>query len=803
MKATATTGVIRDGTQGSCSCARSWIYASVTNPTELQDSLQGAFAGTYRLERELGGGGMSSIFVATEVALGRRVVVKVLPPEMRGAVNADRFRREVQLAAQLQNAHIVPLLSAGEVNGLLYYTMPFVEGETLRTLLTRGGLLPVGETAGILRDILKALSYAHKRSIVHRDIKPENILLTEHDALVVDFGIAKALVESATSTSRTGLTSAGIALGTPAYMSPEQAAADPEVDQRSDLYALGVVAYEMLAGSHPFLGRTPSSVLAAHIAENPQPLAPRRPEIPAELAQIVMGLLEKAPADRPRTADDVLRALDEATAVAGRDAATTNERSKAAPAQRQSIAVLPFANVGGDPSAEYFSDGMTEELINALAKIDAIRVAARTSSFAFKGKDVDAREVGVKLGVATILEGSVRRSGSRLRVSAQLVGCGDGYQVWSETYDRQMDDVFDVQDDIARAIVSALRVRFEGEAPKRIVGSPTNDLVAYDLYLKGRFAVNQRTGQSAAEAARWLEQAVARDPQFARAHAALVDAYVIMPLYTGASPRETWPKAKEAGARALRLDATLADAHASLAYGTMLNEWDWPRAEAGFRNAIAADPDYPTAHHWYADFLAGQGRLEESLVEMRRAHELDPLSLIIATELGWVLYLLHRSDEALAQLEQNLALDQNYAHTHFVLGLTLLEKREYDASIASLQKGHALGGFYSFAFAAQAQAHAFAGNRDAALDVLGELQSRSEREYIPPFALAIAQTGLGDKTTAFESLNRGVDERDFLLAENFFDPVFDSLRTDERYAPLLKRMGISDPRTPASIERHA
>jgi serine/threonine protein kinase/Tfp pilus assembly protein PilF len=753
--------------------------------TPLRDRLQASFTGTYELQNELSGGGMSSVFLANDVALGRQVVVKVLPPEMSGAMNADRFRREVQIAARLQHAHIVPVLSAGDAEGLLYYTMPFVEGETLRARLARNAPMPVNEAIGILEDVLTALSYAHKRSVVHRDIKPENILLSEHDALVADFGIAKALAASATTAKPGMLTSAGVAIGTPAYMSPEQAAADPTVDQRADLYALGVIAYEMLSGAHPFEGRTPQAMLAAHCIEQPKPLTDRNANLHPGLTQLVMQLLEKAPERRPGSADEVLEILRIAQTVG------SNWTSIQPAQQRKSIAVLPFVNIGADAESEYFSDGITEELLNALAKLQDLRVTARTSSFAFKGKSLDAREIGATLGVGNVIEGSVRRAGNKLRVTAQLVDCVNGYQMWSDSYDRQMDDVFAVQDDITRSIVGALRVKLEQSPDRTFVKRATTDMIAYDLYLKGRFAGNQRTGAAITEAVRCLEQAVVRDPNFAAAHAALVDVYVLLPLYTGASPKEVWPKAKAAGAAALRLDPSLAEAHTSLAYGTMLNEWDWEAAEAGFKRAIAANPDYHTAHHWYGDFLAGQGRLEESLVEMQKARDLDPLSLIAATELGWVLYLLHRTDEAMAIVSQIPALDPHYSHAHFIIGLVHMQAGNLGAAIASLERALSLGGFYACAYGALVFAYGVSGNREAANRMLDDLRARSLREYVPPFAVALSVLGLGDTTETFSLLNRAVDEKDVLLAENFFDPLFDILRSDDRYPVLLQRMGIS------------
>jgi len=402
--------------------------------------------------------------------------------------------------------------------------------------------------------------------------------------------------------------------------------------------------------------------------------------------------------------------------------------------------------------------------------------------------------VGRELNVGAVLEGSVRKSGNRLRITAQLVSVEDGYQLWSDSYDRELADVFAVQEDIARAIVTALRIRLGASPDSALVARPTRDLQAYDLYLKGRFAWNQRTGVALTEAVRYFEQAVVRDPRFARAYAGLADAYILLPAYAGASPAVAWPKAKTAATKALTLDSTSAEAHTSLGYGTMQFEWDWQATEASFRRAIAADPNYATGHHWYADFLAVRGRLEESLREMRRAHELEPLSRIIGAELGWVYYLMHRNEEAVEQVRRTLALDQNYGHGHFLLGLAQLQQGQHAAAIASLRQALEFGGFYPHVAAGLAFAYAVSGDRAAAKRLLEELRVRSAREYVPPFAFAVAYAGLGDVTRGIEWLHRGIDERDIFLPENFFDPLLDPLRGDPRFTRVVQRMGLPSAR---------
>jgi TolB-like protein/Tfp pilus assembly protein PilF len=444
---------------------------------------------------------------------------------------------------------------------------------------------------------------------------------------------------------------------------------------------------------------------------------------------------------------------------------------------------------------EYFSDGLTDELITTLSEVPGLRVPARTSSFQFKGQNPDVHEVGRKLGVGSVLEGSVRKSGNRLRVSVQLISVKDGYQLWAQSYDRDLADVFAVQEEVARSIVSALRVRLTPNNDSALAARPTADLQAYDLYLKGRYAWNQRTGTSLLEAVRYLTDAVARDPSFARAWAALADAYLLVVPYSGSgSVAEAWEKAQAAAQKALALDSTSAEAYTALGYGNTIYAWDWAAAEANFKRAIAADSNYANGHHWYGDFLAGRGRLDESLAQMSQAHQLDPLSLQIGVEWGWVSYLMHRSDEAEARIRQMLALDPNYAQAHWRLGLVQIQQRRYPEAIASIQRSIDLGVFQPYAAGGLIRAYAASGNRKAARKVLEDLERRFPREYIPPVSIAIGYGALGDTTRGLEWLNRAIDQHDIYIPENFFEPLLDPLRKDPRFEAVLTRMGIKQPR---------
>jgi len=782
---------------------------------EVLSQLQTALSGHYRLERELGRGGMATVYLAHDLRHDRPVALKVLHPELAQAVGPDRFLREIRLCARLQHPHILGVHDSGDAGGQLWFSMPYVEGETLRGRLTREKQLPLGDALRITSEVADALTYAHQHGVIHRDIKPENILLSGNHALVADFGIARAL----SGETERRLTETGMSLGTPQYMSPEQSTGERELDARTDVYSLACVVYEMLAGEPPFTGPSPQAILAKRLSE-PVPHLKTSREVPGAIDRAVTRALARAPVDRFATAAefaDALQVTSVETASSTVLVPSTGIRSKrlrigalagalllailggyfavgrwqaGATATAASAAVLPFADLSPGKDQEYFSDGLTEELITSLSRIQGLRVAARTSSFQFKGRNADVREVGRKLDVGAVLEGSVRRSGNRLRVTAQLSSAKDGYQLWSDSYDRDLADVFAVQEEIARAIVSALRVRLGRRPDSSLAAQPTRNLEAYDLYLKGRFAWNQRTGAALKEAVRYLEQAVAQDSSFARAWAALADAYILVVPYAGLSPTETWPKAKAAAQRGLLLDSSSAEAYTSLAYGSMLYEWNWRAAEENFGKAIAANPNYATGHHWYADFLAGRGRLDESLEQMRRAHELDPLSRVISSELGWVHYLRHETREARAQVQRTIELDRNYAHVHFMLGLTQIQAGDYGEAIASFRRAIELGDHYPQVDASLANAYTRHGNPAAALRVLEDLHKRSAQEYIPPFAYALVYAGLGDVTKGVDWLLKGVVQRDIFMPENFYDPMLDPLRKDPRFVQVEKAMGL-------------
>jgi serine/threonine protein kinase/tetratricopeptide (TPR) repeat protein len=729
---------------------------------DIRTQLQTTLGAAYTVERELGGGGMSRVFVATDTRLGRRVVVKVLAPDLVASVSAERFEREIRLAARLQHPHIVPLLSAGDVNGIPYYTMPFVEGASLRERLALGAL-PPAEVQSILRDVARALAYAHRQGIVHRDIKPENVLLAEGVAMVADFGVARAL-SAATTLAGDVLTQVGMQIGTPAYMAPEQAAGDPDVDFRADLYAFGVMAYELLAGQHPFAGkRNMHALVAAHLTEQPKPLTTHTTDVATSLSTIVMQCLGKDPAERPDSASAIVRALETVStpnAVATPATPVTPPAAKAVPG----IAVLPFTNMSGDPENEYFSDGITDDLIGALTSLKGLRVAARTSSFAFKGRNVELATVGSTLGVRTVLQGSVRRAGNRVRVTVQLMNAAEGTQLWSERYDRNLDDIFAIQDEIVRGIVDQLKVTLglEQTVAAQLVAPQTDDLEAYQLCLRGREAAYMRSPASLRRAIEYFRQALGRDPDYARAHLGLAEAHIGLGVYQYIPTIEANNVATSALQAAERLRPDLALVHVLAGQLKLYLRSDWHEAGPDFERALAIDPNEPLAHAYIA-FLNGMlGNLEASKTAALRAVSLDPLSVFVraVSVMGFPVVGIPGADSAAAldAHETALAMDPN-AVIHLWMAATRLgDFGRHEEAVARMrraveltQRGPLIVGMY-------ARALALAGRREEALALRAELRDRAQREYVGPAAmLMMVGLDLNDEAATSSLLEANIE----------------------------------------------
>ena len=750
--------------------------------------LKAALADRYVLERELGRGGMATVYLTHDLRHDRRVAVKVLRPEVTTAIGAERFLREIKVAARLQHPHILPLHDSGVAGDSLYYVMPYVAGETLRARLQRERQLPLAEVAWIARDVADALTYAHDHGVVHRDVKPENILLESGHAVLSDFGIARAIEAAATDR----LTGSGVVVGTPGYMSPEQSTEGAPVDGRSDMYSLACVVYEMLGGDLPFQGFSPHAILARQALEPAPRLRTVRDTVPEAVERAVLRALARAPADRFATVAQFADALAEAAPPPGSQPLPADRPTPASPGAppRKSIAVLPFVNLSADPENEYFSDGMTEELITALARVDGLRVASRTSTFALKRKEQDVRMLGRQLNVATVLEGSVRKAGSRLRIAAQLVDVTDGYDLWSEIYERDVADVFAIQEEISRAIVDTLRVRLATGQASTLVEPHTDNVQAYTAYLRARYFWRRKSANGLRKCIEYFEQAIAADPAYALAYAGLADTYISQGYVGFVPPSEAFPRARRAAERALVLDDTLAEAHTAAACVSMFYDWEWQRAERGFQRALALKPRYPVARFWYACYLAARGRPEDSVAEVLRAHELAPLSLITTANLGLALYFARRYDEAITQCRKVIEAEPAFFLAHTVLGLACAHRSLHADAVAAFQHAITFSGGIPYAVAGLGYVYALAGRREDAQQVLADLRERAAREYVSSFCYAMVHIGLLDTELALAALARACDERSNWLAYLKVWPILDPLRGDARFDGLLGQVGL-------------
>jgi len=740
-----------------------------------------ALAGRYGFERELGRGGMASVFLARDERHDRHVAVKVLRSGLAPAFGVDRFLREIRIAAKLVHPHILPVLDSGEAGGEVFFVMPYVAGESLRDRLRRESELPIGDALRIAREVADALGFAHAQGIVHRDIKPENILLEAGHAVVADFGIALALRGGGSE----GLTETGIVLGTPAYMSPEQAVGSASVDGRSDVYSLACVLFEMLAGEPPF-GVGAASRLIERRATVPAPsVAEARPAVPRHVDQAIATALERVPADRHGSALEFAASLS----------ADTPARESSAPT---AIAVLPFANMSPEPEDEYFSDGITEEIINAVGGLPGIRVTARTSAFQFKSRDLAVQDIARKLGVDRVLEGSVRRSGRRVRVSAQLVNAADGYQLWSERFDRDLEDVFAIQDEIAAAIATRLAHEVaDGATAPRQAGSTAMarpDPVAYDAYLRGRYHRRQMFSRldamDRAEAS--YREAIEAAPSFAPAWSGLAELQVVLGIGFATRPSHgLMTEAKAAAERALSLDAGLAEAQLARALVAMYHDWDYPAARAGLDRALAINPSFVDAHFWsefYATYV--ERDVDKAVAANRRASELDPLDLNVSSRLVQVLLLFDRLDEAIARGRRILAVDPDHMVTHLMLADGAMRLGDFAGAVASADRAIALSGRAVAAVGVAGTVFALAGKPERARALVDELTARAREGYVFPFWRAVVHAALGDTDLAFELLAEAKRDRDPNLLYLSATPQRIVWRSDPRFAGVLRDIGL-------------
>jgi TolB-like protein/Flp pilus assembly protein TadD/tRNA A-37 threonylcarbamoyl transferase component Bud32 len=730
--------------------------------------LAAALAGRYALAGELGRGAMATVYLADDVRHGRQVAIKVLHPEVAGLLGPQRFLREVELAARLNHPHILALYDSGDAAGLLFYVMPYVAGGSLRRRLAREGQLPVDEAVRIACQIAAALGYAHRHGVLHRDVKPENILLHEGEAVLADFGIALAV----RAAGEDRLTATGLAVGTPEYMSPEQALAERTLDARSDVYALACVLYEMLAGELPYTGPTAQALVAKRLAD-PAPRVRRlRPTVPAHVEQALLTALARSPADRFATAEAFAAALE--TPVAPRPA---------------SVAVLPFENLSAEPDNAYFADGVTEDVIAHLAKVRALKVIARASVMVFKGRQARLRDIAAALDVTTLLVGSVRRAGDRVRIVAQLVDADTERPLWGETYDRRLTDIFEIQTDVALRIAAALRAELSADEQTRIRKEPTRDLEAYQLYLQGRRWLTQYTPAALERAVGYFRRAIDRDPAYALAHADAALAYAELGENGALAPAVARERAGAAADAALRLDPALGEAHTILGYLSMLWEFDWTTAEREFQRALELSPNSADVYDLYGRMCAGLGRYDEALTLQRRAQALDPLAHRV--DVATTLLRAGRCGEAAEGARRAVELDPDHSRGHATLGWALFAQGRTAEGLAALERAAALAPDDTQWLAQLGEAYGMAGRGADARAVLRRLETRAREQYVSPYHLAFVHVGLGQHDQALALLERAVAERAGAVYGIKGSFLFAPLREHPRFQALLATLHLA------------
>ncbi len=781
----------------------------MTTPSASEDTLaplRAALAGRYEIEREIGQGAFATVYLVHDARHERRVALKVLNADPSSQSGELRFIREIRMLARLQHPNILPLHDSGHVEAMLYYVMPYVSGESLRLRMSRERQLPIEVAARIACEVADALAYAHGQGIIHRDIKPENILLSGGHAVVADFGIARAIdVAGVQQLTKTGMGGPG----TPAYMSPEQLMGDRELDARTDIYSLGAALYEMLVGKPPFGGK--DGFVKRFTESAPQPSASRK-DVPAWLDAVVNKTLERNPADRYSSAEDLVRALSAHTSYEPNQvAATGSGQPTSSPirsdstqyhtavgasavvreVEQPSIGVLPFANMSADPDNEYFSDGITEEILNALTRIPSLKVASRTSSFALKGKSLDISEIGQRLNVKTVLEGSVRRAGSRVRITAQLINATDGYHLWSERYDREMADVFEIQDEIARTIVDRLKVKLTASQDAALGRRHTENVEAYELYLRGRFCWYRWNIRGMTQKALGhFEAAIAKDPEYALAYHGLAEGYSVPGLYAFLPPSVAVPKALAAATRAVELAPELAETRTSLGIVHLLG-WNWSAAESTLLHAIDLNPRYALAHFFHAWLLATSGRQREAADAARVAYELDPLSPATNGIVPLVSYHGRQYDQAIAEFQRALERDPGSFLGLLGISLSYAAKGMYKEAIGHAERGVKRSPDVNFLRGLLGAVYAMAGERESALTILDELNERSKKMYVAPVLYTWIYAGLDERDSAFEWLDKACAERSCVLGLGIRFPLYERLSSDPRFGQCLAKLGLN------------
>ena len=784
------------------------------------------FAGRYQIIEELGKGGMGKVYKVYDTKIKEKVALKLIKPGIASdRETIERFSNELRLARKIAQRNVCKMFDLGDSQGAHFITMEYVHGEDLKSMIQMTGSLNVGAVLSIGKQICDGLAEAHSLGVVHRDLKPQNIMIDKGgNAKIMDFGIARFLREK-------GITGASMMIGTPEYMSPEQAEAK-EVDQRSDIYSLGIILYEMATGHVPFEGETALSIAMKHKGEAPKNPKQLNPNIPDDLSSVILRCLEKEKTKRYQSTGEVHadlekiekgiptteRLIPKRKPFTSKQISVTfrlkrlvvptlilivaaiigvilwnflfNDRGGLSPKTKRSIAVLPFEDLSPQKDQGYFCEGLADELINRLTNVENLRVPARTSAFSFKEKNLDVREIGKRLNVETILEGSIRKADKKIRITVQLINVVDGYPIWSEQFDKELTDIFLIQDEISLAIAEKLKINLLGGLKEKFVKHDTEDVEAYNFYLKGRFYWSKRTEEDVKKGIDNFQQAIEKDPSYAAAYAGLADCYNAFGWYRVLPPKEAFSRAKATALKALEIDKTLAEAHASLAYAKFYYDWDWPGAEKEFRLSSELNATYPTTPHWHAEYLAAMGRVDEAIAEKERASKLDPLSMVINSTIGWMSYFARKYDQAIEQIKKASEIDPNFAPAHYWLGQAYLQKGKFKEAITEFKNAANLSKGSLYVVAGLAHAYAVSGEKVEAQKMLDQLIELSTKRYVSPYDIAEVCIGLGKQDLALDWLQKALDDRSHALVFLNVEPKVDSLRSDPRFKALLKKMNL-------------
>ncbi len=819
---------------------------------DLNESLIGQKLSHYQILSRIGKGGMGEVYLAFDERLSRKVAIKLLPSSFTKDLNrVRRFEQEARAASALNHPNILTIFDIGHFEELYFIATEFVEGQTLRALLQQKRLKPL-DVVNIATQIANALVATHQAGIVHRDVKPENIMIRPDGIVkVLDFGLAKlseslkAKAANASSFAK-AKTGAGTILGTVNYMSPEQARGQ-EADARADLFSLGVVIYELLTGATPFTGKTPNDCIASILKDEPLALNECAPDIPDALQHMVSLALRKNRDERYQTAaalfedlkglknylervkeEDVYKTRasgDQQPAInfASGEKIIVNQSSAEylikqiknhtlgattallllllavvgavylfgrKPQTIDSVAVLPFVNLSNDINTEYLSDGLADNIINSVSKLSNLKVTSFNTVTRYKGQAIDPQTVGRELKVKAVLLGRLVKQGDTIIISAEFVDTSDGHRLWGEQYNRKLLDILTIEKDIARQISDNLRQQLSGEEKRQLAKNYTENAEAYRLYLQGRYHWNKRSAEGLQQGIEFFTQAIDKDPSYALAYAGLADCYSLLANYASISPQESAPKAKAAAQKALQMDETLAEAHAALGLVKKDYDWDFMGAEKEFERAIQLNPNYAAAYQWRAENLVNLQRLDEATQMMQRAEELDPFSLIISGEVGWVYYQARQFDKAVEQLTKIVEMDRNFPRTYFFLGRVYEQQGKFKEAIEATKQALTLSNNYSFIAASLGHIYATSGQRAEAQKVLAQIEAQAQKEYVSPMAFALVHTALNDKDRAFQWLKKAAEQRDPILIYYLRDPQLENLQSDPRFAELVKQMGI-------------